>query len=186
MDKKRVALSFFVAHLPDGFHKRQRFDVAHRAADFHDNHVGVAGNGPHRVLYLVGNVRDNLNRLAQIIAAPLFVNHRLINAPARPIVFLGQLRVGKTLVVAQIQVGFRAVVSHENFPVLERRHRARVNVDIRVELDERHAQAPHLQQTPNRRRRQPLAKTGNNAACHKNIFRHNYYFVRKPREISHR
>ncbi len=29
----------FEAHLPDGFHERQRFDVANRAADFDDHHV---------------------------------------------------------------------------------------------------------------------------------------------------
>ena len=59
-------------HLADGFQERQRFDVAHRAADLDDHHVHVrrdtfliAG------LDLVGDVRNHLHGLAQIIAAPL-------------------------------------------------------------------------------------------------------------------
>ena len=30
------------AHLPDRFEERQRFDVADRAADLDDRHVGIA------------------------------------------------------------------------------------------------------------------------------------------------
>jgi len=37
--------------------------------------------------------------------------------------------------VAKIQVGFRAVVGDEYLAVLERAHRPRIDVDIRIELD---------------------------------------------------
>jgi hypothetical protein len=57
----------------------------------------------------------------------------------RPVVKLFTLRHAggdEALVVAQIQVGLGAVVGHEHLAMLERRHRARVDVDVRVELDQ--------------------------------------------------
>jgi hypothetical protein len=39
VDKDRVLAAQFLAHLADGLKKRQRLDVAHRAADLDDGHV---------------------------------------------------------------------------------------------------------------------------------------------------
>ena len=47
--------------------------------------------------------------------------------------------------MAEIQVGFGAVVGHEYLAVLERAHRTRVDIDVGIELDHIHAQAPRLQ-----------------------------------------
>ena len=41
MDKDRVAAAFFIAHLSNGLHKWQRFDIADRAADLDYLHVGL-------------------------------------------------------------------------------------------------------------------------------------------------
>jgi hypothetical protein len=51
----------------------------------------------------------------------------------------------EALVVAQVQVGFGAVVGDEHFAVLERRHGARIDVDVRVELDEGDFEAPRFE-----------------------------------------
>ncbi len=40
-----VVAAFLDAHLADGFEEGQGFDVAHRAADFDDGHVGAFGTG---------------------------------------------------------------------------------------------------------------------------------------------
>ena len=69
--KTRVVAAQFVAHLADGFEKRQRFDIADGAADLDDHHVDVAGHLARRGLDLVGDVRNHLHGLAQIIAAAL-------------------------------------------------------------------------------------------------------------------
>ncbi len=61
----------FEAHLPDRFEKRQRFDVAHRAADFDDHDIGVHRDFAERRFDFIGDVRDHLHRFAQVIAAPL-------------------------------------------------------------------------------------------------------------------
>ena len=51
----------------------------------------------------------------------------------------------EALVVAEVQVGFGAVVRDEHLAVLERAHRARIHVDVRVELDHRHLEATGLE-----------------------------------------
>ena len=41
---------------------------------------------------------------------------------------------GEPLVMAQVEVGFRAVVGDVNLAVLVRAHRPRVDVDVRIEF----------------------------------------------------
>jgi hypothetical protein len=43
VDVAGVVAAFLDAHLADGFEEGQRLDVAHRAADFDDRHVGTFG-----------------------------------------------------------------------------------------------------------------------------------------------
>ena len=67
------------AHLPHRFEERQRLDVAHRAADLDDRHVdrrpaGAARPALDEVLDLVGDVRDHLHRLAEVLAAALLAD----------------------------------------------------------------------------------------------------------------
>jgi len=62
------------------------------------------------------------------------------------------------LVVAHVQVGLRAVVGDEDLAVLERVHRARVDVEVRVELLHLDPQSPHLEQAAKARRGQALAE----------------------------
>ncbi|MNE82723.1 hypothetical protein D3C80_1794700 [compost metagenome] len=38
--------------------------------------------------------------------------------------------------MTQVQIGFGAVVRHEHFTMLERRHGARIHVDVGIELDQ--------------------------------------------------
>ncbi len=51
-----------------------------------------------------------------------------------------QVVVEEPLVVSEVQVGLGAVVQHEDLAVLERVHRAGVDVDVRVELLDRDLQ----------------------------------------------
>ena len=43
----------------------------------------------------------------------------------------------EALVVAEVEIGLRAIVGDENFAVLERAHGARIDVQIRIELLQR-------------------------------------------------
>ncbi len=115
---------------------------------------------------------DDLNRSAQVVAAPLLVEYRPIDLARSDIVVDGQAFVNKALIVPQIEVGFRAIVRDEHLAVLIRAHRARVDIDVRVEFLYRNLIAARLQQTPQGSCSDSFAQTGHNAAGDKNIFRH--------------
>src|SRR4026207_2285182 len=64
--------------LPSGLGDRQRLDVAPRAADLDDRHLGVARPALDVELDLVGDVRDDLHRAAEGVAVALLLDHRLV------------------------------------------------------------------------------------------------------------
>jgi len=76
---QHVVMRALETHLADGLQERQRLDVAHRAAHFHQRHVGVAGAFDDAALDLVGDVRDHLHRAAEVLAAALLAQHRLVH-----------------------------------------------------------------------------------------------------------
>ena len=84
----------------------------------------VGGHLAHGVLDLVGDVGNDLDGLAEIVAAALLGDDLLVDAAGGQIVVAGQLSVGEALVVAQVEVGLRAVVGDEDLAVLEGRHGA--------------------------------------------------------------
>jgi hypothetical protein len=116
----------------------------------------IGRNLAHGVFDLVGDVRNDLDGLAEIVAAPLFENDLLVDAASGKVVVARQGSVGEALVVPEIEVGFSAVVGDEDFAVLEGRHGARINVEVRVELHHVDAQAAAFKQTTDGSRRQAL------------------------------
>jgi hypothetical protein len=68
-----------------------------------------------------------------------------------------QVGVEEPLVVADVEIGLGAVIGDEDLTVLERVHRAGVDVDVGVELLHRDAQAAGAQQVPESRGGQALA-----------------------------
>ena len=65
VDVADVGTTDVQAELPDGLQKREDLDIADCAAHLGDEHVHVvAGQHPDPSLDLVGDVRDDLNRLA--------------------------------------------------------------------------------------------------------------------------
>ena len=79
MDEHRVLGAEFVAELADRFEERQALDVADRAADLDQSEIdlrAVFGQvARDRVLDRVGDVRDDLDGRAEIVAAPLAGDH---------------------------------------------------------------------------------------------------------------
>ncbi len=135
MQEHAVVAAEFDAELADGFEERQRLDVADRAADFDHADVGIAGAQLMRALDLVGDVRDDLHGRAEVVAAAFLGDHAFVDAARREIAVAAGGRAHEALVVAEVEVGLGAVIGDEHFAVLERAHRARIHVDVRVELD---------------------------------------------------
>ena len=140
-----------VADLADGFEEGQAFDVAHRAADLDQDEILLVGVGQHELLDRVGDVRDHLHRCAEIVAAAFAGDDRRVDAAGGDVVALARIDTGEAFVVAEIEIGLGAVVGHEDFAVLVRTHRTRVDVEVRVELAQADPIAAALQQGAQRR-----------------------------------
>ena len=76
----------------------------------------------------------------------------------------------EALVVAEVEIGLGAVVGDEDFAVLERRHRAGIDVDVRIEFLQRDAEAARFEQRADRGRGDPFAESGNDAAGDEDVF----------------
>lgn len=133
------------AHLADRFQERQRLDVADGAADLDQRHVEPGGGLVDATADLVGDMRDHLHGGAQVIAATLLADHVLVDPAGGDRVLARQPRAHVALVVTQIQVGLGAVVGDVDLAMLERAHRARVHIDVRVQLHHRDLQATRFQ-----------------------------------------
>ena len=170
MDEQDVFLPLLGSHLPDGLEERLRFNIADRAADLGDEHVGCSV--VHLIdagFDLVRDMRDDLHGAAQIAALALAAQNAPIDLARRDGAARRQTLVREALVMAEIKVRFRAVVGDEDLAVLIRAHGAGVDVQIRVKFLVLHAQTALLQEPAERRRADALAKAGHDAAGDKNI-----------------
>ena len=134
-----------VAELADGLEERQALDVADRAADLHQHEIDALVAREHELLDGVGDVRDHLHRAAQVVAAPLLGEDLLVDAARGDVVGLLRRHAGEALVVAEVEVGLRAVVGDEHLAVLVGAHRAGIDVEIGVELAQPDRVAARLQ-----------------------------------------
>ena len=115
-------------------------------------------------LDLVRDVRDHLDRGAEELALPLLAQHRVPDRAGAVARVPRQVLVDEALVVADVEIGLGAVLGDEHLAVLERAHRARVDVQVRVELLRLHPQAARLQQPAERGGDDPLAERRDDAA----------------------
>ena len=139
------------AHLAHGLQERQRLDVAHGTADFNDGNIHRVRGSPagapfDEILDFIGDVRNHLHRFAQVVATALFLQHAFVDLAGGEIVGLLHAGFHKALVVAQIKIGFCAVIGDENLAMLKRRHRARIHVKVGIELDQSDLEASRLQE----------------------------------------
>src|SRR5215467_11920449 len=102
-----------VAELADRFKERQTFDVADGATDLAQHEVVAFIALSDEVLDGVGDVRNDLNGGAEVIAASLAREDVLIDAAGGNVVVACSGATGKTLVVAEVEIGLGAVIGNE-------------------------------------------------------------------------
>ncbi len=122
------------AHLADGFEEGKGFDVADGAADFDDDHVHAFGNFFDGGFDFVGDVRDDLDGFAEVIAAAFFGENGFVDAAGGPVIVAGKFGVSEALVVAEVEVGLGAIFGDEDFAMLKRAHGAGIHVEVRIAL----------------------------------------------------
>ncbi len=147
MDEEGVVAAEILAHLSDRFKEWKALDVAHRAADLDNGDVHVGRDLAHGVLDLVRNMRDDLDGLAEVVAAALLRDDLFVDAARGQVVVAAEVGVGEALVVAEVEVGFGAVVRDEDLAVLEGRHGSGVDVKVGVELHQVDAKTASLKET---------------------------------------
>ena len=103
-------------------------------------------------------MRNNLNRITQVFAATLLGNDRGIHLAGGRISGTRQVHIEKALVVADIQIGLRTILSDKNLAVLEGVHCAGIDVDVGIELLHDHVQAPRTKEPPQAGGGQALAQ----------------------------
>ncbi len=92
----------FHTQLTNGFKERLRFDVAYRTADFNQSDIRIARAFDDTTLNFIRNVRNNLNRSAQIITTALFTQHVHIDAACGEVVILGHRGANESLIVTEV------------------------------------------------------------------------------------
>ena len=174
VDRKRVFGPLFAPDLADRLEERLPLDVADGAADLDDQHLRfrIAGDAADARLDLVRDVRDRLDRAAEELALALLRDDRLVDLAGGHRAGLRQLFVDEALVVAEVEVGLGAVARDEDLAVLIRRHRAGVDVEVRVELLDGDGDIAGLEDAAESRCGDALADGADDAAGHEDVLRH--------------
>ncbi len=130
MNVERIAAADFVAELADRFQIRQAFNIAHGAANFaqQDLRARFLRHQPDPRFNLICHMRDHLHAAPQVFPLALLGDDRAVNLACGDVVKAQQVLVNETLVMAQIQIGFRAIVGYEDLAMLDRIHRPRIYI----------------------------------------------------------
>ena len=115
-------------------------------------------------------MRDDLHGLAEVFALAFLVEDVLIDLSAGEVVVAGEVGVGETFVMAEVEVSLGAVVEHIDLAVLERAHGARIDVEVRVEFLQCDLQSARLQQRSKGRRCESFAQGTDHTTGDKNVF----------------
>ena len=169
MNKQHVVAIIFPLELTNCLDEGLALDIADGTADLGDNDVAILSDAMELVLDFVGNVGNDLHRAAIISAAALAVQNGIEDLAGGHRAVARQIFVDEALIVAQIEVGFHAVLGDEHLTVLIGVHRAGIDVQVRIKLLQNDRIAARLEQSSERRRRDALAQRRRHAPGHKNV-----------------
>ncbi len=146
--------------LANRLEERQRLDVADGPADLGDDDVRRRDllRAANASLDLVRDVRDDLDGRAEELALALASQHRVPDRSRRMARVPREVLVDEALVVPDVEVGLGAVLGDEDLAVLERAHRARVDIQVGVELLRADGEAARLEEASERCSDDPLAE----------------------------
>ena len=130
MHKNRVVPPTLKGKFTNGFKKRESFNISSSPSNLSNYHVSstLFTQLGDPIFNLVGHMRDNLHSLAQIITPPLFLQNGQINPPTGEIIKLGELRVGKSFVMAEVQIRFGPIIQNIYLTMLEGAHGSRIHI----------------------------------------------------------
>ena len=100
VNKDRMQGWQLVVELPDRFEKRKAFDIANGAANLAQHEVDALIAREHELLDFVGDVGNDLDRAAQIVAAALLGQDRLVDPARGDVIALAARLAGEPFVVS--------------------------------------------------------------------------------------
>ncbi len=171
MEKHGIFPAHLELELTDRLEEWQALNVAGGAADFSNDDVGLALllNGIDSLFDLIGDMRDDLDGLAEVVAAPLLGEDALVNLAGGQVIGPAQSAGCEPFVVAEVEVGFGTIVEHIDLAVLERIHRPRVHIEVGIELLKHHLEPARLKQSPQGCGREAFAQGGYHPARYEDI-----------------
>ncbi len=149
MDVHDVFFSDIVFHLANGFDERKRLNIPYCSTNLRDDDVCARffSSTEDTVFDFVRDVWNDLNCSTVVVSTAFLLEDRRVNTTRRDVRVLAQVDVDEALVVTKVKVRLCAIICDENFPVLVRAHRTRVDVDVRVEFLDRDVKATVFQET---------------------------------------
>jgi hypothetical protein len=123
VDLQKVAFADPPSQLGHGLDERHALNIANSASELDYADIRLLARVIHRYprdsldpgLDGIGDVRDDLHRLAQVVALALALNDMLVNLARRDVIVARQGDVQVALVVAEIEVDFAAIGENEDF-----------------------------------------------------------------------
>src|SRR5690554_5106997 len=127
MNKETIFTPDIIGDLADGFNEGVSFHIADSAADFRNDYIYIVlfTNFINMVLDLVDDMGNYLHSTSSIGSGTLALYYAKINLTGSNVAFRSQIDIGKTLVMPDIKIVFRAILGNKNLTVLNRTHQGR-------------------------------------------------------------
>ena len=122
-------------------------------------------------------MRNDLYGTAAVITAAFLLQNAPVYLSGRDIGVFVQTFIDKTLIVSKVKVCFYTIIRYKNLTVLDRIHRARIDIDIRIKFLHRYLVAACFQKTAEGCSGNAFSETGNNTACYKYVFYCHFFFL---------
>ena len=130
--EQRIGRAQLQLELTHRLQKRLALDVACGAAHFHHRDFCVSRALDNPAFDFIGDMRNDLHRATQVIASSLLAQHCVVYPTRREVIGAAHHGAREALVMAEIEVCLRAIIRNKHLAVLERAHRAGVDVDVGV------------------------------------------------------
>ena len=169
MQESHILTAGIMLKLTERFEEGQTFDVAGGAADFSDEYVNSFAALEDAFLDLVGDVRDDLHGLAEVVAAAFLLDDGLVDLAGAQAVEAREFARCETFVVAKVEVRLGTIVKHVDFTVLVGAHGARIDVEVRIEFLDTHLESAAFEERTEGGGGEAFAQGGDDAAGDKNI-----------------
>ena len=118
-------------------------------------------------------MRDDLHRLAEVVAAALLGDDRRVDLARRVVAVLGEHGAGgEALVVAEVEVGLGTVLGDVDLAVLVGRHGPRIDVEVGIQLLVLDPDAAPLQEQTDGGAGEALAEARDHTPGHEDVLRH--------------